>query len=126
MSFRDARNRFAAQLANDAEWTTYAFPPMVIQPNSVVLEPDDPYIQAHNHTTANQAMLRLRVRMYVPLMDNAGNLAQIEDMAAAVRARIIDANQRCGDLSAPAVSETENGVFLTAYIPAELLTSWPI
>lgn len=126
MSLRDARETFAAQLVNDAEWQTYAFPPMVLQPNSVVLEPDDPYVQVQNHNLNNVAILRLRVRMYVPLLDNEGNLAQIEDMAVAVRSLILGAGQRCGDLSAPAVSETENGIFLTAYIPVELLTGWPI
>lgn len=126
MTPRDTREAFAAQLVNDAEWQTYAFPPMVLQPNSVVLEPDDPYIQYQNHNLDNVALMRLRVRMYVPLLDNEGNLAQIEDMATGVRRLIIGAGQRCGDLSAPAVSETENGIFLTAYIPVELLTTSPL
>lgn len=124
MSFVYQRNLLAAQLSNGVAWSTFPFPPAVPQVNSVVIEPDDPYIVSTNFKEALLAKMRIRVRMYVPLLDNEGNLAGLEDMAQAVRTRIIDATQNCGDLSAPAVYQSETGDLLTAYFPVELLTSW--
>ena len=124
MSFANQRATLAAQLSNNVAWSTFPFPPAVPQVNSVVIEPDDPYIVSTNQMQALTATMRIRVRMYLPLMDNEGNLAGLEDMAQAVRVRILDATQNCGDLSAPSVFTTETGDLLTAYFPVELLTEW--
>lgn len=124
MSFVNQRNVLAAQLTNNVQWTTFPFPPAVPQVNSVVIEPDDPYIVSTNNQYSLDARMRIRVRMYVPLMDNEGNLAGLEDMAQQVRVRILDATQNCGDLSAPAVFTSDTGDLLTAYFPVELMTEW--
>lgn len=124
MSWVQQRNLLAAQLTNNVQWTTVPFPPAVPQPNMVVIEPDDPYIVNANNNQNLLAKMRIRVRMYAPLMDNEGNLATLEDMAYQVRIRILDAVQNCGDLSAPAVFSSETGDLLTAYFPVELLTNW--
>jgi len=124
MSFQTARNTLAAQLTNNAAWSTFSYPPAVPQVNSVVLEPDDPYIANTNQKSGLSCRLRFRVRLYAPLFDNQGNLAQIEDLAQQVRVRIIDATQNCGDLSQPQVMSIETGDLLTAYFPVEILSEW--
>ena len=124
MSFATARRTLASQLANNVAWSTFSYPPAVPQANSVVIEPDDPYIVSTNNQASLSARMRVRVRLYIPLFDNEGNLAGIEDMAQAVRIRILDATQNCGDLSAPAVFTSDTGDLLTAYFPVELLTEW--
>jgi hypothetical protein len=124
MSFAQQRQLLAAQLANNVAWSTFSFPPAVPQANSVVIEPDDPYIESNNMKGDLLAKMRVRVRMYVPLMDNEGNLAGLEDMAQAVRARILDGTQNCGPMSGPSVFSSDTGDLLTAYFPLELLTEW--
>ena len=124
MSFQDTRNWIASTVANDADWTTYPFPPMVPQPNSIVLEPDDPYLTNTNANVSLACRMRLRVRLTVPLFDNSSNLDQLEVMANRVRRLLLEHVWNVGDLSAPQVLDTDNGVLLTAYIPIEVLTEW--
>lgn len=124
MSFANVRAAVAAQLSNDSEWSTYAFPPPIPQPLSVVLEPDDPYIVSTNGKSSLHAMIRLRARIYVPLMDNQGNLEQLERLASMVRLAIIDATQNVGDLSQPQAIALDTGDLLTAYFPFETLAEW--
>lgn len=124
MSFETARNAFAAQITNNVLYSTFAFPPPIPQVNSVVIEPAEPYIVSTNNKYSLAATLRLNVRMYVPLFDNQGNLAQLETLAADVRSRILDATQNVGDLSQPQVVSLETGDLLTAYFPTELIVNW--
>ena len=124
MSFATVRAAVAAQLTNDTEWSTFAYPPAVPQPLSVVLEPDDPYIVSTNGKSSLHAMIRLRARMYVPLLDNQGNLEQLERLATLVRLAIIDATQNVGDLSQPQALVLDTGDLLTAYFPFETLAEW--
>ena len=124
MTFATVRAAVAAQLTNDTEWSTFAFPPAVPQPLSVVIEPDDPYIVSTNGKSSLHAMIRLRARMYVPLLDNQGNLEQLERIASLVRLAIVDATQNVGDLSQPQVLDIETGALLTAYFPFETLAEW--
>lgn len=124
MSFETARNALAAQLSHAGTYSTFAYPPPIPQVNSVVLEPGDPYIVSTNNKYSLAATLRFNVRMYVPLFDNQGNLAQLETLAADVRSRILDATQNCGDLSQPQVVSLETGDLLTAYFPTEIIENW--
>lgn len=124
MTFATVRAAIAAQLRNDTEWSVFAFPPPVPQPLSVVLEPDDPYIVSTNGKSSLYAMLRLRARIYVPLMDNEGNLEQLERLATLVRLAIVDATQNVGALSQPQALDTDTGALLTAYFPFETLAEW--
>lgn len=124
MSWANLRNTLAAQLTNNVAWSTFAYPPAVPQPLSVVIEPADPYATGTNYNQNLSTMLRFNVRMYVQLMDNQAALEAIEDMAQQVRIRILDATQNCGDLSAPTVYTSETGDLLTAFFPVQLLAEW--
>lgn len=126
MSFANVRAVIAAQLRNDAEWTTYAYPPPVPQPLSVVLEPDDPYVVSTGGKSSVLATIRLRARMYVPLLDNQGNLEQLERLATLVRLAIVDGTQNVGDLSQPQAVSLDSGDLLTAYFPFETLAEWSV
>lgn len=124
MSFAHDRATLAAQLQNHVAWTVFPFPPAVPQVNSVVIEPDDPYIESVNQHYDLSCRMRFRIRMYVPLMDNEANLSALEDMAGALRSRIVDATQNCGPMSAPGIMSSDSGDLLTAYFPVEIITEW--
>lgn len=124
MSFATQRAALAAQLANDGAWSTYSYPPAIPTALSVVIEPDNPYVVTVGQKTSLNVRLRFRVRLYVGLFDNQGNLQQLEDLAYGVRQRILDATQNCGDLSAPEVVQLDTGDLLTAYFPVEIITEW--
>ena len=124
MTFADTRQALADQLRNDAEWSTYAYPPAIPQPMSVVIEPDDPYIQSVNARVTLAARMRVRVRIYVGLFDNQGNLEQLEHIANKVRQMLLDSVQNVGDLSAPQLTALDTGDLLSVYLPVEILTEW--
>ena len=124
MTFADVRQQIADLIRNDAEWTTYAYPPQVPLPMSVVLVPDDPYIVSTNGKSSLLATIRMRVCIYLPSLDNQGNLEQLERIATIVRRSIQDATQNIGDLSGPVVEMYENGYLLTAHMPFETLAEW--
>lgn len=125
MSIQQARADLMAALTNDAGWSTFDFPPPIPQADSVVFEPDDPYIVASNAKVSLDAKLRGRVRIYVRLLDNASNLDQIENIAAQVRRLMLESVWNVGDLSQPQALDLESGPLLTAYFPIEVLTEWP-
>jgi hypothetical protein len=125
MTFQEARESLARTLTNDAQWSTFPFPPPIPQADSIVLEPDDPYVQSSNAKVDLSARLRLRVRLYVRLMDNAANLDQLEALAAAARRLMLQQVWNIGDLSQPQAVELDTGTLLTAYFPIEVLTEWP-
>lgn len=125
MTLQTARTDLAAILTNDAAWSTFPFPPPIPQADSVVLEPDDPYIMSSNAKVSLDCRMRLKVRLYVRLMDNAANLDQLETLAAAVRHRMYEHLWNVGDLTQPQAVELDTGTLLTAYFPIEILTEWP-
>jgi len=125
MTLQETRATLAHTLTQDSTYSTFDFPPPVPQPMSVVLEPDDPYIVSTNNRVTLSAKMRLRLRLYVPLLDNAGNLDQLEELAARVRRLALENTHTFGDLSAPSAFESDTGTMLTAYFPVELLTEWP-
>jgi hypothetical protein len=125
MTMQTARTTLADILTNDALWSTFPFPPPIPQADSVVLEPDDPYIVSSNAKVSLDCRMRFRIRLYVRLMDNAANLDQLETLAARVRRLMVESLWNIGDLSQPQAVELDTGTLLTAYFPIEVLTEWP-
>jgi hypothetical protein len=120
------RSTIATALSNPAVWQVFSFPPASPLANSVVVEPDDPYIVPSNNQHITVAPLaNFRIKLYLPLLDNQGSLASIEDFMVAVFTKLAAStlNYNIGSVSGVSV-DTTAGDLLTAEIRLSILTSW--
>lgn len=127
VSITTLRATIAADLANISVWSTYSFPPALIPANAVIIVPSDPYLTPQNNSNIGIApMANFKVIMTVPLLDNQGNLAGIEDMMCAVFAKISNSSIvfNITSASAPSVLSAASGDLLTSEFSISTLTSW--
>ena len=120
------RSTIATALSNPAVWQVFSFPPASPLANSVVVEPDDPYIVPSNNQHITVApMANFRIKLYLPLLDNQGSLASMEDFIVAVFTKLAASslNYNIGSVSGVSV-DTTAGDLLTAEIRLSILTSW--
>jgi len=120
------RSTIATALSNPAVWQVFSFPPASPLANSVVVEPDDPYIVPSNNQHITVAPLaNFRIKLYLPLLDNQGSLASIEDFIVEVFTKLAASslNYNIGSVSGVSVDNTA-GDLLTCEIRVSLLTSW--
>ena len=121
------RSTIAAALADNTKYSVYAFPPATPVANSLILTPADPYIvPTNNERTSIAPMAMFRLQILVPLLDNAGNLAGIEDDIVRVF-QLLDASSivfNVGSVSAPSVMTIASGDLLVCDIAISTLTEW--
>jgi len=120
------RSTIATALSNPAVWQVFSFPPASPLANSVVVEPDDPYIVPSNNQHITVApMANFRLKLYLPLLDNQGSLASMEDFIVDVFTKLAASslNYNIGSVSGVSVDSTA-GDMLTTEIRLSLLTSW--
>jgi hypothetical protein len=120
------RSTIATALSNPAVWQVFSFPPASPLANSVVVEPDDPYIVPSNNQHITVApMANFRIKLYLPLLDNQGSLASMEDFIVDVFTKLAASslNYNIGSVSGVSVDSTA-GDMLTTEIRLSLLTSW--
>ena len=121
------RSSIASALADNTKYSVYAFPPATPVANSLILTPADPYITPTNNDRTSVAPLaNFRLQILVPLLDNAGNLAGIEDDIVRVF-QLLDASSivfNVGSVSAPSVLSIASGDLLTCDIAISTLTEW--
>lgn len=120
------RSTIATALSNPAVWQVFSFPPASPLANSVVVEPDDPYIVPSNNQHITIApMANFRIKLYLPLLDNQGSLASMEDFIVAVFTKLAASslNYNIGSVSGVSVDSTA-GDLLTTEIRLSILTSW--
>ena len=120
------RSTIATALSNPAVWQVFSFPPASPLANSVVVEPDDPYIVPSNNQHITVAPLaNFRLKLYLPLLDNQGSLASMEDFIVAVFTKLAASslNYNIGSVSGVSV-DTTAGDLLTTEIRLSILTSW--
>ena len=120
------RSTIATALSNPAVWQVFSFPPASPLANSVVVEPDDPYIVPSNNQHITVAPLaNFRLKLYLPLLDNQGSLASMEDFIVDVFTKLAASslNYNIGSVSGVSV-DTTAGDLLTAEIRLSILTSW--
>jgi len=121
------RSTIAAALADNTKYSVYAFPPATPVANSLILTPADPYITPTNNDRTSVAPLaNFRLQILVPLLDNAGNLAGIEDDIVRVF-QLLDASSivfNVGSVSAPSVLSIASGDLLVCDIAISTLTEW--
>jgi hypothetical protein len=121
------RTTIATALANAGVWQTFSYPPATILANSVIVSPGDPYITPNNNSYSSISPLAtFRIIMTVPMFDNAGNLAGIEDTLVAVFTKLSNSGLSFNvtGVSAPTVLNVASGDLLTCDLQISILTSW--
>jgi hypothetical protein len=120
------RSTIATALSNPAVWQVFSFPPASPLANSVVVEPDDPYIVPSNNQHITIAPLaNFRIKLYLPLLDNQGSLQDMEKFIVGVFTKLAAStlNYNIGSVSGVSV-DTTAGDLLTTEIRVSILTSW--
>jgi hypothetical protein len=120
------RSTIAQALDNPTVWQAFSFPPASPLANSVVVEPDDPYITPSNNQHITIAPLaNFRIKLYLPLLDNQGSLQSMEEFFVAVVTKLAASSltYNIGSVSGVSV-DTTAGDMLTTEIRLSLLTSW--
>jgi hypothetical protein len=122
------RTTIANAIVDDTKYSTFAFPPASPVANSVVVAPSNgEYIVPNNNQWATIAPLaNFEIRIYLPLLDNQGNLAGIEDTMVAVFNKLAASSIKfnVGSVSNLGTIDTESGTLLTATINISTLTEW--
>jgi hypothetical protein len=121
------RSTLATALTNDGVWSVFSFPPASPIANSVIISPDDPYIDPQNNQYSSiSPQVNFKITMIVPLFDNNGNLIDIENTIVAVFGLLASSglNVKVQSVSAPTVSPSETGQMLMAEISISILSNW--
>jgi len=121
------RGTIAAALVDNTKYSVFSFPPATPIVNSVVLSPADPYLTPTNNGRNNVAPLaNFNINIFVPLLDNEGNLNGIEDLLVAVFNKLAASSivYNVGEVSAPSVLNAATGDLLTCSMQVSVLTSW--
>jgi hypothetical protein len=121
------RATIAAALVDNTIWSVFSFPPATPIVNSVVISPSDPYLTPTNNSRNNVAPLaNFNINIFVPLLDNEGNLNGIEDMIVALFNKLSASSivYNVGEVSAPSVLTSATGDLLTCSMQVSVLTSW--
>jgi hypothetical protein len=121
------RSTIAAALTDNTKWSVFSFPPATPIANSVIVSPADPYITpTNNDYTSIAPLANFQISILVPLLDNQGNLAGIEDDIIRVF-QLLEASSivfNVGSVSAPAVLNLPTGDLLTCNVQISTLTEW--
>lgn len=121
------RASIASALTDNTKWSVFSFPPATPIANSLILSPSDPYITPTNNDRTSVAPLaNFSINILVPLLDNQGNLAGIEDDIVRIF-QLLDASSivfNVGTVSAPAVLNLPTGDLLSCTIQISTLTEW--
>jgi len=121
------RASIASALTDNTKWSVFSFPPATPIANSVIVSPADPYITPTNNDRTSVAPLaNFIVTILVPLLDNQGNLAGIEDDVVRVF-QLLEASTivfNVGSVSSPKVLNLPTGDLLACDIAISTLTEW--
>ena len=121
------RATIADALVDNTKYSVFSFPPATPIVNSVVISPSDPYVTPNNNGRNTIAPLaNFNINIFVPLLDNEGNLNGIEDLLVAVFNKLAASSivYNVGDVSAPSVLNAASGDLLTCSMQVSVLTSW--
>jgi hypothetical protein len=122
------RSTLASALESANEWSVFSFPPATPIANSVIVQPDDPYIEPSNNIYSTIApKVNFKIVMIVPMFDNQGNLQGIENMVVGVFNKLASQTTlklSVGNISAPSVLSAVAGEMLTSEMSVSIMTSW--
>lgn len=120
------RSTIAAALTDNTKYSVFSFPPATPIANSVIVSPADPYLVPSNNARNVAPLANFQLNIVVPLLDNQGNLAGIEDDIVRVF-QLLSASSipfNVGSISAPAVLNAPTGDLLTCTLQISVLTEW--
>lgn len=121
------RGTIAAALSDNAVWQVFSFPPATPLVNSVVVEPGDPYIEPSNdHYKTVKPKVNFKLVVLAPMLDNQGNLINIEDYYLAIVNKLEASNlaYSLGTFSAPSVLAGTAGDLLSGEVTISILSDW--
>jgi hypothetical protein len=121
------RSTLAAALVDNSLYSVFAFPPATPIVNSVVISPAADYIVPSNNGYRTVApLVNFQISIFVPLLDNEGNLSGIEEMLVAVFNKLAASSivYNVGTVSAPSVLTASQGDLLTCSMQVSILSSW--
>jgi len=121
------RSTLGTALTNDASWQTFAYPPASPIANSVIISPNDPYIDPQNNQYSSiSPQVNFKLTMVVPLFDNQGNLGDIESLVVGVfnKLSVSSLNVKVQSVSAPTTSPTDTGQMLMSEMSISILSTW--
>jgi hypothetical protein len=121
------RTTIASALVDNSLYQVFAFPPATLLANSVVVSPDDPYLEPNNnqHNTIAPTA-RFKILICLPLFDNEGNLNGIETALVGVFNKLAASSltYNVGAVSQPSVLNAASGDQLTCEMSLSVLTTW--
>jgi hypothetical protein len=122
------RSTLATALENAGVWQVFSYPPASPIANSVIVQPDEPYIEPSNNIYSSVApKVNFKIVMIVPMLDNQGNLNGIESMVVGVFNKLAASTTlkiSVGNISAPTVLSNSAGEMLTSDMSVSIMTSW--
>ena len=121
------RSDIATILTNAGVLFAFRFPHPNTLANSVIVAPSDPYLTPSNNSQNSlSTMASFKIIMTVPMFDNQGNLAGIEDTIVAVFNKLANSSLvfNVGTVSAPAVLDVASGALLTSDLNITVLVNW--
>jgi len=126
-SITTLRATLATALTNTSNWSVFSYPPVSPIANSVIVQPDDPYIEpTNNQPNTVGPTANFKITMVVPMFDNQGNLGDIETFMVAVFNKLATSSLsvRVQSISAPTVLGVDAGQMLSADISISIITDW--
>ena len=125
------RQTLATALQDNTVYQVFSYPPQTIQANSVVIIPDDPYLEPSNDSWATVGpTANFKLLITVPLFDNQGNLQGIENAVVNMFNSLYAATANdsiaynVGTVSQPQVLSVASGDLLSCEMAISLITSW--
>ena len=109
-----------AEVLTDAGYQAYAYPPAVVQPPSVVILPDEPYLEIETiGSNGTRLIVRLELVVAVQAIDNEGSLDALEKLAVSVL-QLLPQGTAVSPLLRPTVEQVGPSDLLTTRIPIEV------
>jgi hypothetical protein len=125
------RQTLATALQANTVYQVFSYPPATIQANSVVIIPDDPYLEPSNDSWASVGpTAHFKLLITVPLFDNQGNLQGIESAVVTMFNALFTATENdtiaynVGTVSQPQVLSVASGDLLSCEMQISLITAW--
>ena len=125
------RQTLATALTANTTYQVFAYPPATIQANSVIIVPDDPYMEPNNDSWATVGFnANFKLIITVPLFDNQANLQGIEEAVVTMFNALFAATENdsiaynVGTVSQPQVLNAASGDLLSCEMAISLIAAW--
>lgn len=121
------RSTVATALVDNNVWQVFSFPPATPLANSIIVQPDTPYIEpSNNHYATVKPKVNFKLVVLAPMFDNQGNLINIEDFYLKIVQKLEASTlaYSLGSFSAPSVLAGAVGDLLSGEVSISILSDW--